>query len=207
MAHEPEPTEPFVVYHPHRTAIGLEAGRVQRPRAPLTGERAIHGPPRQNGSHGRQREPRERCRMTPERWRQITELFHGAVAIGDAAARDAYLQAACNDDPSLRAEIDSLLAAQPHPTSSIDGPIPQEVSGATLLVLGTTLGPYRVEGLVGSGGMGEVYRARDTRLGRTVALKILPTHLRSKPQLLARFEREARVIAGLNHPYICTLHD
>ena len=75
------------------------------------------------------------------------------------------------------------------------------------LASGTTLGPYQIERLLGAGGMGDVYRARDTRLGRTVALKILPIHLRSEPQLLGRFEREARAIAGLDDPYICTLHD
>ena len=145
--------------------------------------------------------------MTPERWRQITGIFHGAVAISDSAARDAYLHDACSDDPLLREEIDSLLAAHVDPTSSIDAPQLHDFDATNRLALGTTLGPYCTEDLLGAGGMGEVYRARDTRLGRTVALKILPTHLRSNPQLLARFEREARTIAGLNHPYICTLHD
>jgi len=145
--------------------------------------------------------------MTPERWRQITEIYHGAVAIGDAAAREAYLHDACNADRSLRAEIDSLLAAHLEGTPAVDPPILQEVRTTNHFPPGTALGPYRIENLLGAGGMGEVYRARDTRLGRTVALKILPTHLRTNPQLLARFEREARAIAGLNHPYICTLHD
>ena len=145
--------------------------------------------------------------MPEPRWRQITEIFHGAIAIGDAAAREDYLRAACSADQSLRAEIDSLLAAHMDPTSTIHEPVLHDVRTPNRLALGTTLGPYRVEALVGTGGMGEVYRARDTRLGRTVALKILPTRLRANPQLLARFEREARVIAGLNHPHICTLFD
>ena len=69
------------------------------------------------------------------------------------------------------------------------------------------LGPYEVLSAVGTGGMGEVYRARDTRLDRTVAIKVLPAHLADKPELRERFEREARTIANLNHPHICTLYD
>jgi serine/threonine-protein kinase len=72
---------------------------------------------------------------------------------------------------------------------------------------GTMLGPYEVLSLLGAGGMGEVYKARDTRLDRIVAIKILPAHLAGKPELRERFEREARTIAGLNHPHICTLYD
>ncbi len=77
----------------------------------------------------------------------------------------------------------------------------------TRLDVGTKLGPYEIETAVGAGGMGEVYRARDTRLDRTVAVKVLPTHLASDPALRQRFEREARAISSLNHPNICTLHD
>ena len=69
------------------------------------------------------------------------------------------------------------------------------------------LGPYEILSPLGAGGMGEVYRARDTRLGRDVALKVLPAHLSSDSALKARFEREAKSISGLNHPNICTLHD
>src|SRR5215469_16753801 len=69
------------------------------------------------------------------------------------------------------------------------------------------LGPYEILSAVGAGGMGEVYRARDTRLDRTVAIKVLPAHLADKPELRERFEREAKTIASLNHPHICTLHD
>ena len=72
---------------------------------------------------------------------------------------------------------------------------------------GEHLGPYEVLGPIGAGGMGEVYRARDTRLDRTVALKVLPTELAADPQLRARFEREARAISTLAHPNICTLYD
>jgi len=72
---------------------------------------------------------------------------------------------------------------------------------------GTRLGPYEIATLIGAGGMGEVYKARDTRLDRVVAIKVLPAHLADKPELRERFEREARTIASLNHPHICTLHD
>jgi eukaryotic-like serine/threonine-protein kinase len=75
------------------------------------------------------------------------------------------------------------------------------------LAAGTKLGPYEIVAPLGAGGMGEVYRARDTRLGRDVAIKVLPSHLSSDVDLKARFEREARAISSLNHPNICTLHD
>src|SRR5690348_3661928 len=72
---------------------------------------------------------------------------------------------------------------------------------------GTKLGPYEITGALGAGGMGEVYRARDTRLDRTVAIKVLPSHLSDNPDLKQRFEREAKAISSLNHPHICTLYD
>jgi serine/threonine protein kinase/Tol biopolymer transport system component len=72
---------------------------------------------------------------------------------------------------------------------------------------GTRLGPYEILSAIGAGGMGEVYKARDTRLDRTVAIKVLPAHLADKPELRERFEREARSIASINHPHICVLHD
>src|SRR3984885_4917857 len=75
------------------------------------------------------------------------------------------------------------------------------------LTSGTRLGPYEIQSPLGAGGMGEVYRARDPRLERTVAIKVLPTHLNANPELRARFEREARAISGLQHPNICVLYD
>src|SRR5690242_5588814 len=75
------------------------------------------------------------------------------------------------------------------------------------LSTGTKLGPYEILAPRGAGGMGEVYKARDTRLDRIVAIKVLPSHLSSNPDLRARFEREAKVISSLNHPNICTLFD
>ncbi len=75
------------------------------------------------------------------------------------------------------------------------------------LASGTRLGPYEIVSALGAGGMGEVYKARDTRLDRTVAIKVLPEHVASDPALKQRFEREAKTISSLNHPHICTLYD
>jgi len=75
------------------------------------------------------------------------------------------------------------------------------------LITGTKLGPYEIAEPLGAGGMGEVYRARDTRLERSVAIKVLPSHLGDNPDLKQRFEREAKAISALNHPHICTLYD
>ena len=75
------------------------------------------------------------------------------------------------------------------------------------ILTGKRLGPYEVLSAIGAGGMGEVYRAHDTRLDRTVAIKVLPDHLADRSDLRERFEREARTIASLNHPHICVLHD
>jgi hypothetical protein len=75
------------------------------------------------------------------------------------------------------------------------------------LASGTRLGPYEILSAIGAGGMGEVYKARDTRLDRIVAIKVLPAHLSDGREIRERFEREARTISNLNHPHICTLHD
>jgi serine/threonine protein kinase len=75
------------------------------------------------------------------------------------------------------------------------------------LTPGKKLGPYEILSPLGAGGMGEVYRARDTRLGRDVAIKVLPAHLSASPEVRARFEREAKTVSALNHPNICTLFD
>src|SRR6266545_2999132 len=75
------------------------------------------------------------------------------------------------------------------------------------LAAGDKLGPYEILSPLGAGGMGEVYKARDTRLERTVAIKVLPDHIAKREDLRARFEREARAVASLNHPHICVVHD
>jgi eukaryotic-like serine/threonine-protein kinase len=139
--------------------------------------------------------------MTPERFRQIEELYHAAREV-TADARAALMAQA---DPELRREVESLLI---EPAGEfLDRPAiryaPHLLEDSTLagLASGARLGPYRIESKLGAGGMGEVFRAIDTRLGRAVAIKI------TREQFNARFEREARAISSLNHPNICILHD
>jgi hypothetical protein len=140
--------------------------------------------------------------MTPERLRQIEEVFH-AVQERSAEERAALLARA---DPELRREVESLLARQ-SANLFLDRPAVEgstqslEDTQTSMPAAGRCLGPYRVEGKLGAGGMSEVFRAVDTRLGRAVAIKI--THERFN----ARFDREARAISSLNHPNICTLYD
>jgi len=129
--------------------------------------------------------------MTPDRLQQIAELYH-SVRESSAERRAALLAEA---DPELRSEVESLLARQDESLPTLD-PLTMAV-----LHSGTRLGPYQVESKLGEGGMGEVFRAVDTRLGRAVAIKVVDQ------QFLARFEREARAISALNHPHICTLYD
>ncbi len=140
--------------------------------------------------------------MTPQRWRQITEIFHAALA-RDPVRRDAFLGEACAADQALRSEVESLMAA--HHEAGPFGDTPVSIP-ATPLEAGTLVGPYRIDSLLGAGGMGEVYRARDPRLERDVAIKVLPAHVTSDPERLARFEREARVLASLNHPHIGAIY-
>jgi serine/threonine protein kinase len=140
--------------------------------------------------------------MSPKRLRQIEELYHAARE-GTAEERAALLAQA---DPELRGEVESLLI-EPAGGGFLDRPAIQnapellEDATATRLDSGVCLGPYRIESKLGEGGMGEVFRATDTRLGRAVAIKT------TQERFSARFEREARAIASLNHPNICTLHD
>jgi serine/threonine protein kinase/WD40 repeat protein len=122
--------------------------------------------------------------MGPDRWRKVEEIYHAALDV-DAERRDGLLQEACRGDDEVRREVQSLL----------------EQSDAGLLNRPLQLGPYQIVGLLGSGGMGTVYRGRDTRLGRWVAIKI------SAAPFQSRFEREARAVAALNHPHICTIYD
>ena len=139
--------------------------------------------------------------MTPERFEQIEELFH--VARTKTGPERADLLARV--DPELRREVESLLA-QRTGDKFLDRPAignNPDLTDATLTsaTTGASLGPYRIEGKLGQGGMGEVFRAVDTRLGRPVAIKIL------HEQFGERFEREARAISSLNHPNVCTLYD
>jgi tetratricopeptide (TPR) repeat protein len=134
--------------------------------------------------------------MTPDRLRQIEELYHSARE--SSADRRAVLLARA--DPELRREVESLLARQDESLPSLDDPS-LDITTMTSMQSGTRLGPYQVESKLGEGGMGEVFRAVDTRLGRPVAIKVV--HQRFG----ARFEREARAISSLNHPHTCTLYD
>lgn len=139
--------------------------------------------------------------MTADRFRQIEQLFH-AVREGSAEVRAALMAEA---EPELRREVESLLAQRggeflDRPAIQ-NAPHPPEESTLGGLAVSGSLGPYRIESKLGEGGMGDVYRAVDTRLGRAVAIKIAQT------PFIQRFEREARAISSLNHPHICTLYD
>src|SRR5262245_60485827 len=143
--------------------------------------------------------------MTPERWRQITEIFHTARAC-DESVRASYLDRACIGDLALRKEVDAMLAADSAGAHFGEDPVNASAVHLSRLASGAMIGAYRIVELIGKGGMAEVYRARDTKLGRDVAIKILPHALTTDPDRLARFEREARVLAALNHPNIATIH-
>jgi len=139
--------------------------------------------------------------MTPERFRQIEELYHAARA-KTGKERAALL---AGSEPELRRAVESLLA-QPASGEFLDRPALQnagEDSSVTVtqFIANAQFGPYRIESKLGEGGMGEVFRAVDTRLGRAVAIKT------SQDRFSDRFEREARAISSLNHPHICTLYD
>jgi serine/threonine protein kinase/Tol biopolymer transport system component len=136
--------------------------------------------------------------MTPERWQQIRDVLAEAFDLAPGE-RAAFLDRACSPDSSLRQEVETLLASSEGVRSSfLQSPPPPRVT----LTPGTKLGDYEVKSLLGSGGMGEVYRARDTRLDRDVAIKVLPPFLSSDADRLRRFEQEARAAAALNHPNI-----
>jgi len=148
--------------------------------------------------------------MTPDRWATVERIYHAALA-RPADERAAFLADACAGDEELRREVQSLLAEH----ASADGAFTRgaAVAAAALVsdigrsvLTGRHLGVYQILSPIGVGGMGEVYRARDTRLGRDVAIKILPQAFTADPDRLARFEREARVLASVNHPNIAMIH-
>jgi serine/threonine protein kinase len=157
--------------------------------------------------------------MKSERLKQIERLYHGALdrAPGEQAQ---YLADASAGDEALRAEVESLLryhqraadfiepASRDQPMSPIGGLV-ERVRGAAApgRFAGRVFGSYEVKSLIAAGGMGEVYRAIDTRLGRVVAIKILPAHFSDAPDRRERFKREAKIVSSLNHPNICALYD
>ena len=140
--------------------------------------------------------------MTEERWRRIETIFHAALE-REPRERAHYVAQVCGSDADLKKEVESLLAKDPsspdlvfnHPTVDLTH------SAINRLETGARLGPYELESRLGFGGMAEVWKARDTRLGRSVALKV------SRTEFSRRFELEARTVAALNHPHICTLYD
>ena len=142
--------------------------------------------------------------MSTQRPAQLSELFHSALA-RDPSTRDAFLDEACRGDDGLRHELARLLAGHAEAGSFLQEPIGALANDR--FAPGTRLGSYSVSAFIGAGGMGEVYRATDTRLGRDVALKVLPREWSADAQRRQRFEREARAVAALNHPNICTIHD
>ena len=149
--------------------------------------------------------------MTLERWRQIEKIYHEALA-RPAEERAGFVAEVCTGDEELRAEVESFLHAHDRAGSFIETPPEDLIAGMVAeeqgrSVLGRTLGHYRIESLLGAGGMGEVYRARDLRLEREVAVKILPESLAEDPEALRRFEREARAVAALSHPNILSIFD
>jgi hypothetical protein len=139
--------------------------------------------------------------MTPERWQQIRDVLEKALDL-KPELRSAFLNQACSSDPSLRQEVETLLASSDHVRSSFLESPPETVR----LAAGTKLGEYEVKSLLGSGGMGEVYRARDSRLNRDVAIKVLPSVFFADTERLRRFEQEARAAAALNHPNILAVY-
>src|ERR1700754_4064538 len=147
----------------------------------------------------------------PERMQRIEELFFAALerAPGERAA---YLAASCAADAALMQEVQNLIAAHEQTDNFLNAPPYAAVAESRSLTssqiqVGRQLGQYRILGLIGRGGMGEVYLAQDTKLHRKVALKLLPARVTQDEQRLKRFEQEACAASALSHPNILTVHD
>jgi serine/threonine protein kinase len=147
--------------------------------------------------------------MDAERWSRIEELYHQGRALGDAA-RAEYLAHTCAGDPALLAEVQSLLDEDARGDAFLEEPAlavaAQLVAGDIPVLAGRAFGPYEIGALIGAGGMGDVYRARDTVLGRDVAIKFLPEAFTGDPDRLSRFEQEAQFLASLSHPHIAAIY-
>ena len=145
--------------------------------------------------------------MSTDRWRRIEELYHAAYA-RPANEREAFLDDVCAGDSGLRQEVESLLVQRVSADGFLDRPAlgVAPSTGRMPFAAGRRLGPYEIAGPLGAGGMGEVYRARDRALNRDVALKVLPELFALDADRLARFRREAQVLASLNHPNIGAIY-
>src|SRR4051812_5009785 len=135
--------------------------------------------------------------MDQERWQRVKVLFHAALE-REPEEREAFLGVACGKDTGLRCQIELLLAKEEEAESFLETPA---LAGTTVALIhpGRQFGPYRIVSPLGVGGMGEVYRAYDCKLGRDVAIKPLPAEFARDSERLARFRREARTLASLNH--------
>src|SRR3989441_6742834 len=149
--------------------------------------------------------------MTPERWQQVKQIFQSALE-RNPAERSAFLNQACADDPALRSEVESLISSHNEAGDSIEA-MAAEAATEMLAdeqpgpILGKHIGHYEVLSLLGRGGMGEVFLAQDTSLGRKVALKLLRSDFTRIEERLRRFQQEARAASALNHPNILTIHE
>src|SRR5215831_18885446 len=149
--------------------------------------------------------------MKPERWKQVDELLEAALERPEPE-RAAFLDQACAGDEELRLEVESLLISDARPEALIESPLARVAADLFTDIppkpgKGALIEHFEIISRIGAGGMGEVYLARDTRLGRRVALKLLPPSLTADPQLRARFFREAQLASALDHPNICTIHE
>jgi len=148
--------------------------------------------------------------LKPERWQQVEKIFNEALE-QNPNDRAVFLDNACGEDAWLRQKVETLIrsdeAAGSFLESSAFAAGASESSNAPHSFIGRSLGPYEIKMHVGSGGMGDVYRARDTKLRRDVAIKILPPEFSRDPERVARFQREAVALAALNHPNIAAIHD
>ena len=143
--------------------------------------------------------------MSEERWRRIEEVFHRAADLAPVD-RAEYLSSTCTGDDELRRQVESLLVRDNSKDAVLEAAVAQAVDqlpggSQASLIRGTRLGPYEILALIGKGGMGEVYRARDSRLGREVAIKVVPE------RFSGRFEHEGRAVAALNHTNVCQIYD